>query len=108
MKVGYKMDYGKVSEILAFVWQEAPQLENVGFLPSDFWKEYEDELTLALFVVAGWVKLTDEGKARIEVTWDTLCEIRELDPSVMYNGYLEFLEAQAVEAEVISIEKGKK
>ena len=108
MKVGYKMDYGKTVEILSFVWQEATQLENVGFLPSDYWKEYEDELMLALFVFGGWAKLTDEGKAHIEVAWDTLCEIRELDPAVMYNSVVEFMEAQAVGAEVIPIEKGKK
>jgi hypothetical protein len=108
MKVGYKMDYGKTVEILSFIWQEATQLENVEFLPPDFWKEYEDELTLALFVFAGWAKLTNEGKARIDVAWDTLCEIRELDPAVMYNSVVEFMEAQAVEAEVIPIEKGRR
>ena len=102
------MDYGKVVEILSFIWQEATQLENAEVLPSDFWQEYEDELLLSLFVFAGWAKLTDEGKTKIDTAWETLCEIRELDPSVMYNGVVEFLEAQATSASVTPIERGKK
>ena len=102
------MDYGKVARILSFIWLEAQQLENAEYLPSDFWQEYEDELLLANFVTAGWVELKEDGKARIEVAWDTLCEIRELDPSVMYKDIEAFFEAQAVEAEVVPIEKGRK
>lgn len=102
------MDYGKVADILAFIWVEGVELAGNDYLPSDYWKEYQDELQLAAFVSGGWAEPTDEGKVMLSVAWDTLCEIRELDPEVMYNGIQEFFEAQAVDADVIPIEKGKK
>ena len=101
------MDYGKISDILGFVWLEGVDLAAHDFLPSDYWKEYQDELQLAAFVAGGWAKPTDEGKDMILIAWETLCEYRELDPSVMYNSVIEFMEAQAVDAEIIPIERGK-
>jgi hypothetical protein len=102
------MDYGKVSDLLGYIWLEGVELAAHEYLPSDYWKEYQDELQLAAFISAGWAELTQTGKDMIDVAWDTLCEIRELDPAVMYDNLKDFFEAQAVEAEVVPIEKGKK
>lgn len=108
MRNGNKMDYSKIADILAFVWAEGVDLAGNEYLPTDYWKEYQDELQLAAFVSAGWAELTQDGEDMLDVAWDTLCEIRELDPSVMYNSVIEFLEAQAVDAKIIPIKSGIK
>lgn len=108
MKVGYKMDYGKVADILSVIYDDGVDLSAVEYLPSDYWIECEDSLLLATFVSSGWAELTDMGKAQLDFAWRVLCEVRELDPDIMYDSPLAFFEAQAVEAEVIPIEKGKK
>lgn len=102
------MDFGKIADILSFIWLEAVELDANEYMPSAYWKEYQDELQLAAFVSAGWATLTEQGNNMLEVAWDTLCEVRELDPNVMYDSIKDFFDAQAVEAEVIPIEKGKK
>jgi hypothetical protein len=102
------MDYGKVSDILALIYADGVDLAGLDYLPADYWKECEDSLVLATFVSNGWVELTEMGKAQIEFAWRVLCEVRELDPEVMYDSPIAFFEAQAVEAEVVPIEKGKK
>ena len=108
MKVGYKMDYGKIAEILSVIYSDGVDLSALEYLPSDYWTEFEDTLLLSTFVSSGWADLTDEGKKQIKYAWLVLCEVRELDPDIMYDSPLAFFEAQAVEAEVIPIAKGKK
>jgi hypothetical protein len=108
MKVGYKMDYGKLAEILAVIYDDGVELSAVEYLPSNYWIECEDSLTLATFVSSGWAEPTDMGKSQLEFAWRVLCEIRGIDPEIMYDSPIEFFKAQAVGAEVIPIEKGKK
>ena len=107
MRVGYKMDYGKMTDILSTIWVDAIELERVGYLPSDFWTEFEDELQLSTYITAGWAQLTEEGQFRIQDVWNALCEIRGLDPDVMYDNLTAFFEAQAVKADVIPLKRGK-
>lgn len=108
MKVGYKMDYGKVVGILRYLNDNALDLSDMEYLPQDFFIEFQEGLELASFVDGGWAKLTNEGKVVIDTIWQLLCRVRELDPNDMYDNPLEFFKAQAEDAEVIPIEKGKK
>lgn len=101
------MDYGKVADILSTIWLDAIELERVGYLPSDFWTEFEDELQLVTYISAGWATLTEEGQFRVQDIWNALCEIRGLDPAVMYDDIAAFFEAQALKADVIPIKRGK-
>lgn len=102
------MDYGKVADILAVLHDDALELSDVGYLPDDYWTEFEDTLTLCAFVSAKWAELTDLSKFNVDVAWQVLCQIRELDPEVMYDSPLDFFKAQAEDAEVIPIGRGKK
>jgi len=102
------MDYGKIADILSVIWVDAVPLDTAQYLPSDFWVEFEDELQLATYVTAEWVELTQEGKFRLQDAWEALCQVRGLDPEVMYDDIKAFFEAQAVDAELVPMEKGKK
>lgn len=106
MRNGSKMDYGKMSEILSVIYNDGVDLSAIEYLPSDYWVECEDALTLATFVSSGWAELTDMGKSQIEFAWRVLCEVRELDPEIMYDTPLAFFEAQAVSADVLPITGG--
>lgn len=90
------MDYKKVADILATINDDAIELENVEYLPSDFWVDLEDILSLANFVSGGWAEPTDMGKSQLEFAWITLCDIRSLDPAVMYDSAADFFKAQAI------------
>lgn len=100
------MDYGKIADILAVIYQDGVELAGVDYLPSDYWVECEDALTLATFISSGWAEPTTMGKSQMEFAWRVLCEVRELDPEVMYDSPVAFFEAQAVEADVIPIKGG--
>ena len=89
------MDYGKVASILSQINTDALALEDVEYLPSDFWIDLEDGLALADFVAGGWAEPTEMGKSQLELVWRMLCSIRELDPEVMYDSVEDFFESQA-------------
>ena len=88
------MDYNKMADILAYISIEAESLVEVSYLPIDFWAGLVDELKLAEYVAAGWVTLTPNGEFELEYAWRELCEMRELDPEVMYDTALDFFRAQ--------------
>jgi len=88
------MDYRKIADILAYISIEAESLVEVGYLPVDFWAGLVDELKLAEYVAAEWATLTPLGEFEIEYAWRELCEMRDLDPEVMYDTALDFFKAQ--------------
>jgi hypothetical protein len=90
------MDYNKIADILAYISIEAESLVEVSYLPIDFWAGLVDELKLAEYVAAEWVTLTTLGEFELEYAWRELCEMRELDPEVMYDTALDFFRAQEV------------
>jgi hypothetical protein len=69
----------------------------VQYLPIDFWAGLVDELKLAEYVAAEWVTLTSLGEFELEYAWRELCEMRDLDPEVMYDTALDFFKAQETE-----------
>ena len=71
------MDFGKIAIILSQINTDALDLEDVEYLPSDFWVDFEDGLGLADFVAGGWAEPTEAGKSQLELVWRTLCDIRE-------------------------------
>ena len=91
------MDYKKIADILAYISIEAENLVQVSYLPIDFWARLVDELKLAEYVAAEWVTLTPLGEFELEYAWRELCEMRDLDPEVMYDTALEFFRAQETE-----------
>lgn len=91
------MDYKKIADILSALNTDALKLEEVEYLPSDFWVELADGLSLADFVSGGWAEPTDDGKSQLELAWRMLCDIRELNPNVMYDSVEDFFKAQAVD-----------
>ena len=91
------MDYNKIADILAYISIEAESLVEVSYLPIDFWAGLVDELKLAEYVAAEWVTLTTLGEFELEYAWRELCEMRDLDPEVMYDTALEFFRAQETE-----------
>lgn len=102
------MDYGKIAEILSVIYNDGSDLEGMDFLPKDYWLECDESLVLSTFVAAGLANLTDEGEEALEYAWRILCEVRGLDPEIMYDTPLAFFEAQAAIAEVVPIERGKR
>lgn len=90
------MDFGKIADILSQIKDDALELEEIEYLPSDFWIDLEDILSLAEFVSGGWAEPTQVGKSQLELGWRVLCDMRELDPEVMYNSAEDFFKAQAV------------
>ena len=88
------MDFGKIASILSQINTDALELENVEYLPSEFWVDFEDGLSLADFVAGGWAEPTDMGKSQLELVWRTLCDIREIDPEIMYDSPADFFKAQ--------------
>lgn len=96
MKGGSKMDFGKIIEILSIIYNDGVELSAVEYLPSDYWIECEDALFLSTFVSSGWAELTDMGKSQIEFAWRVLCDVRGLDPEVMYDSPMDFFKAQEI------------
>ena len=88
------MDFGKIAIILSQINTDALDLEDVGYLPSEFWVDFEDGLGLADFVAGSWAEPTDMGKSQLELVWRTLCDIREIDPEIMYDSPADFFKAQ--------------
>ena len=88
------MDFGKIAIILSQINTDALDLEDVGYLPSEFWVDFEDGLGLADFVAGNWAEPTDMGKSQLELVWRTLCDIREIDPEIMYDSPADFFKAQ--------------
>jgi hypothetical protein len=88
------MDYNKIASILTQINLDALDLEQVEYLPSDFWKDLEDGLTFAVFVNGGWAEPTEAGKSQLELVWRTLCDIREINPNTMYDSPADFFKAQ--------------
>ena len=101
------MDYGKIADILSQINGDAIELETLEYLPSDFWVDLEDILSLADMISGGWAEPTEMGKSQLMFAWITLCELRELNPEVMYDSVEAFFEAQTKSAEVIPINRGK-
>jgi hypothetical protein len=91
------LDYNKIADILAYISIEAESLVEVQYLPVDFWAGLVDELKLAEYVAAEWATVTTLGEFQLEYAWRELCEMRELDPEVMYDTALDFFKAQQVE-----------
>jgi hypothetical protein len=91
------LDYNKIADILAYISIEAESLVEVEYLPVDFWAGLVDELKLAEYVAAEWATVTTLGEFQLEYAWRELCEMRELDPEVMYDTALDFFKAQQVE-----------
>ena len=108
MRNGDKVDFGKIASILRYINDDALQLADIEFLPQDFFVQFSEGLELASFVDGGWATLTKEGETVLETVWKIMCITRELDPEIMYDNPLEFFKAQAEDAEVIPIERGKK
>ncbi len=102
------MDYGKAVGILRYLKENELDIVDIEFLPSEFFIEFEEGLQLAVFVDGGWAKLTSEGKVVIDSIWGILCALRDISPNVMYDNLLDFFKAQAIDAEVVPIEQGKK
>jgi hypothetical protein len=90
------MDYNKIASILAQINLDALELEEVEYLPSDFWIDLEDGLTFAVFVNGGWAEPTEMGKSQLGYAWRILCDMRDLDPEVMYDNAIDFFKAQQV------------
>ena len=90
------MDYNKIASILAQINLDALELEEVEYLPSEFWTDLEDGLTFAVFVNGGWAEPTEMGKSQLGYAWRILCDMRDLDPEVMYDTPLDFFKAQEV------------
>ena len=90
------MDYNKIADILTQINLDALELEAVEYLPSDFWIDLEDGLELAVFVSSGWAEPTEMGKSQLELAWRMLCDMRDLDPEVMYDTPLDFFKSQEV------------
>jgi hypothetical protein len=90
------LDYNKIADILTQINLDALDLEAVEYLPSDFWKDLEDGLTFAVFVNGGWAEPTEMGKSQLGYAWRILCDMRDLDPEVMYDTPLDFFKAQEV------------
>jgi hypothetical protein len=90
------MDYNKIASILTQINLDALDLEQVEYLPSDFWKDLEDGLTFAVFVNGGWAEPTEMGKSQLGYAWRILCDMRDLDPEVMYDSPIDFFKAQQV------------
>lgn len=95
--VGDNLDYGKVSRILTELYNNKQDFIAMGFVPEQYFIELVDVLEMATMLDADWVELTDLGKDLIAVAWKTLCEVRELDYTIMYDTVMEFFMAQAVE-----------
>lgn len=102
------LDYGKVAGILRYLNDNALDLVDMEFLPQNFFMEFSEGLDLALYVDGGWATLTKEGQKVIEAVWKVMCATREIDPKVMYDSPMDFFKAQATDAEVVPIEKGRK
>lgn len=104
------MDYSKLAGILRYLNDNSLDLVDMEFLPSDFFIEFNEGLSLALFVDGGWAKLTPEGKKVLDSVWGIVCAVRKIDPKVIYDTPLDFFKAQAIEtdAEVIDINIKKK
>jgi len=90
------LDYNKIASILTQINLDALDLEEVEYLPSDFWIDFEDGLEFAIFVNGGWAEPTEMGKSQLELVWRTLCDMRDLDPEVMYDNAIDFFKAQQV------------
>jgi hypothetical protein len=90
------MDYNKIANILSRINTDALELENAEYLPSEFWIDLEDGLYLADFIAGGWANPTKDGEAQLELAWRMLCDMRELDPEIMYDSPDDFFRAQAV------------
>ena len=88
------MDFGKIAIILSQINTDALDLEDVEYLPSEFWVDFEDGLGLADFVAGKWAEPTEMGKSQLELVWRTLCDIREIDPEIMYDSPADFFKAQ--------------
>ena len=91
---GGEVDFGKIAIILSQINTDALELEDVEYLPSDFWVDFEDGLGLADFVAGGWAEPTEAGKSQLELVWRTLCDIREISPDTMYDSPADFFKAQ--------------
>ena len=90
------MDFNKISNILSQINTDSLQLENADYLPADFWIDLEDGLYLADFVSGGWATPTKDGEAQLELAWRMLCDIREIDPKIMYDTTADFFRVQTI------------
>lgn len=102
------MDYGKAVGILRYLNDNADEMVNMEFISPDFFIEYSDALQLSTFVDGGWATLTDEGKKVIGLVWNILCQVRDINPLESFDSPMDFFRSQALDAEVIPIERGRK
>lgn len=86
------------ADILSFIGNSFEQLDTIDFLPEDFWVEAKDVLTLADIVSAGWATPTEQGNLVIDIVYEALCDVRDIDSSEEFETIEEFFKSQAVEA----------
>jgi hypothetical protein len=90
------MDYGKISAILTELYDNKEVFIEMGYVGESYFLYLDDALILATMVNADWAEPTDLGKEQIFIAWKTLCDIRELDHTVMYDKVVDFFMAQEV------------
>jgi hypothetical protein len=100
------LEYGKVCDILGFIYDNFDELISVEYLSSDYWELFENTLVLSALVSADWATLTDEGKKQVDIAWHILCETRDIDPAIMYDSVVDFFKAQSEDADIIPISQG--
>ena len=86
------------TEILAFLWENNLAIDN-SFLPPEFFEKFQDVLQLCKFIAIGWAKSTKDSQELIDYIWNTLCDLRDLDPKDKYKDILEFFNVQEVKLE---------
>jgi hypothetical protein len=78
------------------------------YLPNEYFLDFQDVLDLASFVAEGLAELTEDGKVLISGAWIMMCQLRNLNSNTMYDSVSDFFRAQAQDADIIPIERGKK
>ena len=86
------------ADILSFIGNSFEQLDTIGFLPDDFWDEAKDVLALSDMVSCGWATATEQGQLTIDIVYEAMCDIREIDSSEEFETIEDFFKAQEVEA----------
>ena len=102
------MDYSKIADILTYINDEAMTLVDVEYLQAEFFTDFSEVLDFATSVSCNWATPTFDGEQALLMVWNYLCDMRDLDANVMYDTILDFFKAQAVDADILPIEEGKK
>jgi hypothetical protein len=91
------MDYGKISAILTQLHDNKDEFLGMEYVSNEYFTYLNDALVLATMVNADWVEPTALGEVQLDIAWKTLCDLRDLDYTVMYDTPMDFFMAQAVE-----------